>query len=78
MSYQISCFLFDKSILLSKAQNVNRNIRNKANEMLDINIKAKYNNSIINIRIKANKQSGDEKIKFFYEKYDLIASATCD
>lgn len=46
--------------------------------MLDINIKAKYNNSIINIHIKANKQSGDEKIKFFYEKYDLIASATCD
>ena len=46
--------------------------------MLDINIEAKYNDSIIDIRIKANEQGGDKKIKFFYEKYDLIASATCD
>ena len=40
--------------------------------MLDINIKAKYNNSIINIRIKANKQSGDEKIKFFMKNMTLL------
>ena len=46
--------------------------------MLDINIKAKYNDSIINIRIKANEQGGDEKNKIFYEKYDLIVPATCD
>ena len=74
----MSCFLFDNSILLSNSQNVNRKIRIKANEILGINIKAKYNNSTINIRIKANKQGGDEKNIFFYEKYDLIASATCD
>ena len=58
--------------------NVNRKIRIEANKILDINIEAKYNDSIINIHIKANKQGGDKKIKFFYEKYDLIASATCD
>ena len=58
--------------------NVNRKIRIEANKILDINIKANYNDSIINIRIKANKQGGDEKIKFFYGKYDLIAPATCD
>ena len=45
--------------------------------MLDINIEAKYNDSITNIRIKANEQGEDEKIKFFYEKYDLIVPATC-
>lgn len=37
--------------------------------MLDINIEAKYNDSIIDIRIKANKQGGDKKIKFFMKNY---------
>lgn len=46
--------------------------------MLDINIEAKYNDSTINIRIKANKQGGDEKNQIFYKKYDLFAAATCD
>ena len=36
--------------------------------MLDINIEAKYNDSIIDIRIKANKQGGDKKIKFLILK----------
>lgn len=33
--------------------------------MPELNIKANYNNRIINIRIKENKQGGDEKIIFF-------------
>ena len=40
LSYQISNFLFDKSILLPKTGNVNRKIRIEANKTLDIRIKA--------------------------------------
>ena len=46
--------------------------------MLDINNKAKYNDGIINIRIKVNEQGRDGKNKIFYEKYDLIVPATWD
>ena len=39
--------------------------------MLDINIEAKYNDSIIDIRIKANKQGGDKKSNFFMKNMTL-------
>ena len=39
--------------------------------MLDINIKAKYNDSIINIRIKANEQGRDEKNKIRGEEVEI-------
>lgn len=32
--------------------------------MFDINIEAKYNDGIIDVRIKANKQGGDKKSNF--------------
>jgi hypothetical protein len=57
----------------------NRHIRLPAFYLIILfNIKAKYNDSIINIRIKANEQGGDEKNQIFYKKYDLFAAATCD
>ena len=40
LSYQISHFLFDKSILLPKTVNVNRKIRIEANKTLDIRMNA--------------------------------------
>ena len=39
--------------------------------MFDINIEAKYNDGIIDVRIKANKQGGDKKSNFFMKNMTL-------